>query len=134
MHASALTPSATGLWWHSPQGSLDHPKISFSISLMLSERGSQALTEHFPAFLRGFLATETLQMQTLWLLLFISLSWPTSGVMNQDKKLAYSDTSQLLRQNLFKCQSALPFTMKPNGFQLAIMSHLITKALVIILH
>lgn len=92
MHASALTPSATGLWWHSPvpvqpQGSLDHPKISFSISLMLSERGSQALTEHFSALLRGFLATETLQMQTLWFLLFISLSWPTSGVMNQDKNL-----------------------------------------------
>lgn len=87
MHASALTPSATGLWWHSPQGSLDHPKISFSISPMLSERGSQALTEHFPVFLRGFLATETLQMQTLWLLLFISLSWPTSGVMNQDQNL-----------------------------------------------
>lgn len=50
------------------------------------------------------------------------------------QKLAYSETSQLLRQNLFRCQSALPFTMKPNGFQLAIMSHLITKALVIILH
>lgn len=137
MHTSVLTPSATGRWWHSPStaprepGSPQNFIFNFTDAQRAWISGTHRAFLCAPEGISGYgNAADADPMVSSLCLSLLAYQWGDAS----RQKLAYSDTAQLLGQNLFRCQSVLPFTMQPNGFQLAIMSHLITKALVIILH